>query len=613
MRFKLAEKVETMMRKLFLLLMVLAVWSAPVVASSYKDDCDSWKDQILYFVLIDRFFNADKSNDHEVDVADLEGFHGGDIAGVTEKLDYLDRLGVTGIWLSPFFKNRFERFFKQQPYHGYWPHDFWAVDERFGNMQQLLELRQQLASREKKLLLDMVVNHVGYDAAFVEANPDWFNPAGEIKNWSDNAELYHKSIYGLPDFASHKSVVKTFFRLVARHWVEKIRPDGFRLDAVKHVPPEFWRDFNANAMRLGGKKFLLLGEFLNGDPAEVRKTWVEGGFNSLFDFPLYYTMKSVFAEGGDCRQLAARLYHDGKYPDAGLLATFLDNHDLDRFITSCGGDQRRYMLAMAFLMTVRGIPVLCYGNEVGLEGAHGKLPENRRSMVFDEENEMFDFTRNLIALRRSSEALRRGLHCHLFADETAFVFGRLTPDFLAVVAFNNSDAPRRIECDFPFETAGDKRIIAAWNSDNRAILRQGRFETFLPARSFAVYLPESTPGFYEKTFRHWQKRYHHEKAWGTKKVVLKLKIDYLPEKAKVFVTGSADELGSWNSDRSVPMLPVADDEYEVEVKLPLGKIFECKCFYRLDGNTVWMEGDNVIAEVRPTGSEYVHLTWKTME
>lgn len=610
-----------MLRKLFGILLVLSF--VPLIAlhaeTNNASALDSWKDQILYFVLIDRFANGNTGNDQEVDQSDLEGFHGGDLAGVIKRLDYLDRLGVTGIWLSPFFSNRPDRFFKQQAYHGYWPYDFWSVDSRFGTLEELSRLRQELRKHDKKLLLDMVVNHMGYDAPFIKTNPDWFNPAEEIKDWNDRNELHNKSIFGLPDFASQKPVVKTFFRLVARNWIEKLQPDGFRLDAVKHVPADFWRDFNANATRIGGQNFFLLGEYLNGDPAEVRQIWRDGGFNSLFDFPLYYTMKSVFADGGDCRQLASRMYYDRQYPDAGLLATFLDNHDLDRFITSCGGDRNKYGLALAFLLTSRGIPVLCYGDETGLEGAHGKLPENRRSMNFDEESPLFRLSRDLIALRRGSEPLRRGLQCHVFADETACVYGRLTPDALAVVAINNSDQPRQVECDFPFALADNQKILASAIGENRALLRQGRFETFLPAKSFAVYLPSSPPGFYEKTFRHWQRRYHHENSWGTKKIILKLKVDYLPEKAQVFVTGNANELGSWDSGRrAVPMLPVAEDEFEVELKMPLGKIFECKCFYSViddagKQSTVWMEGDNFIGEIMNSGSEYIHMTWKTMK
>ena len=574
---------------------------------------DDWKDQILYFVMIDRFANGNPANDSEVDQSDLQGFHGGDLAGLLKNLDYLKDLGITGLWISPFFTNRPDRFFKHQPYHGYWVHDFWSVDSRFGEERELIELREQLTGMNMKLLLDMVVNHMGYDAPFAAANPDWFNPPLDIIDWNNPDQLCNRRIFGLPDFASQKPVVKTFFRLVARHWLEKLQPDGFRLDAVKHVPLDFWRDFNSCAARQGGKKFMLLGEYLNGDPQAMLEIWRSGNFISLFDFPLYYTMKEVFAESGDCRKLASRIYFDRNYPDAGLLATFLDNHDLDRFITSCGKDQKKYRLALAYLMTSRGIPTLCYGDEQGLEGAHDPLPYNRRSMQFDRNNDLFTFTRDLICLRKSSDALRRGMQCHIYADATACVYGRLTPDSLAIIAINNGEEPRRIDTTLPFNVEGGKKVLDAAFGSARAILRDGRLETFLPGRSFAVFMPASSPGFYEKTFRHWQRRFYHEKAWGSRKITLKLKVDYLPEKAEVFVIGNAPELGDWNIKQALPMQKVADDEYEAVIKMPLGKIFECKCFYRNEGETIWQNGDNTVGEIIADGGEYLHLSWKTMQ
>jgi glycosidase len=599
-----------MFRKIMVCLLILLAGSLPARAGQLQD----WKDQILYFILIDRFANGMQENDADIDARDPDGFHGGDIAGVINNLDYLQNLGVTGIWISPFIKNRPGRFFRHQPYHGYWPYDFWAVDERFGSEKDLVSLREQLRNREMKLILDMVVNHMGYDAPFVKMNPEWFNPVVNIENWEDSSQLENRSIFGLPDFASQKPVVKTFFRLVARHWYEILRPDGFRLDAVKHVPAEFWADFNSSARQTGGAGVIRIGEFLHGNPEAAVNIWKKGEFDSLFDFPLYYTMKEVFAGDASMRRLASRIYQDRHYPDPGMLATFLDNHDLDRFVTSCNGDLRKYRLALAFLLTSRGIPTLCYGDEQGLQGAHDPVPLNRRSMDFSHDRSLFIFTRDLIALRKNCEALRRGLTCSLFIDDKAWSFARLTPDSLAIMVFNNGDEPKQIDFSLPFKLNGNPKVIDSAIGTARALLRQGRMETFLPARSFAVFIPDAPPCFYEKPFRAWQKRFYHEKAWGDREVTVKLKVDYLPQKAKVFVTGNSDELGNWDSGgRALAMEQVMDDEYEVKVKLPLGKIIECKCFYRLEKEVVWQSGDNTIAEIRPEGTEYIHLDWKTMQ
>jgi glycosidase len=581
-------------------------------------DLHSWKDQILYFVLLDRFSNGDPGNDHDVDLRDPYAFHGGDIKGLVNRLDYLQNLGITGLWVSPIFENRQPRFFKHSSYHGYWVWDFWKPDSRFADEQDLELLQKSLKKAKMRLLLDMVVNHMGYDAPFVQANPDWFNHNGNITNWNDKFQLINHDIFGLPDFASKEPVVKTFFKLVGRHWLRKLNPDGFRLDAVKHVPEEFWQEFNQEMKCAGGSAFMLLGEYLDGNPDSLLKTWQTGGFNSMFDFPLYYTIKEVFAERQDCRKLASRLYFDRNYPDAGMLATFIDNHDLDRFMTLCGENESRYLMTMAFLMTVRGIPTLCYGDEQGLAGKESPQPLNRGDMVFDETSEIYRTTRKLIALRKDTEPLRRGLQCHLFADKTAYAFARLTPDALAVAVFNNGDQPRQIEFAFPFKLDG-QIILNDRLNQAKAIVRQGQFSVFLNPETAAIFVPESRPGFYQKAFRHWHRRMADEKAWGEKRVTVKLKFDYVPEKAEVFLTGNCDELGNWSADSgAVKMVQVSDDEFEASLKLPLGKVVECKCFYRKIAEedeaveTVWQSEDNSIFEVRENGTEFVHISWRTL-
>ncbi|HOY67524.1 MAG TPA: alpha-amylase family glycosyl hydrolase, partial [Candidatus Ozemobacteraceae bacterium] len=397
---------------------------------------DAWRDQVLYFVLIDRFENGCKCDDFDVNLRDPRGFHGGDLEGVRARLPYVQDLGVTGLWLSPVARNRPTNFFGLQPYHGYWIWDHFSFDPRFGTMRKLRELRDDMRRRGMKLLLDMVVNHAGYDAPIAKSKPELFHQTDEIRDWDDREQLETGRLFGMPDFASEKPHVQLFFDDVARFWIDTIRPDGFRLDAVKHVPVSFWKHFNRVASMLGGEGFLTLGEMLDGDPAVVSRTWADGGFSCLFDYPLYYTIIDTIARGGDARQLGVRFGMDRLYPDAGLLATFLDNHDLDRFLTSCGGDERRHRLGLTLLLTARGIPTLCYGDEAGLAGAQEPWNENRRSMKFDPESDSFRFTKALIGLRRGSEALRRGVQKQLAMAPDLYAFGRLVPDQQAIVVLN---------------------------------------------------------------------------------------------------------------------------------------------------------------------------------
>ena len=575
---------------------------------AFAENTDIWKDQILYFVFLDRFYDGNKENCPNADKKNLMAFHGGDIAGLEQKLDYLEQLGITGIWVSPFLKNRPNAFYGQEAYHGYWPYDFFKIDERFGTEKELVSLRNSMQKKNMKLLLDMVVNHMGYDAPFVDEHKDWFNPMINIRNWDDPDEVKNRCIFGLPDFASQKPEVKKFFCDVSKYWIDLIKPEGFRLDAVKHVNDDFWHDFNSNARKLSKSDFILLGEYLHGDPVLVNNTWRSAGFDCLFDFPLYYTMQEVFAQNGDCRKLASRLYYDRYYPDAGMLATLLDNHDLDRFITSCKGDMNKYKLAMAFLMTVRGIPTLCYGDEQALRGAHRRLPYNRCDMKFTTNSQMFKFTKEMIAMRKSHKSLRRGLHCHLFADKNLYVFGRLLPEELALVVFNNSDSSRNFEIDYPFNSSNEN--ISALYGDNKhsVSLSNGKMKGCIEANTFAVFFPKNNELNLVKDYESWNNRFNDENYWGKNKVKFVLNVKKPVANYDYYLIGSNDELGNWDVNKAIPMNK-NNNVFEAEVELPVGRIFDCKCLAKSDNKTIWMDGDNVIEIVNKKSGQNVKIEW----
>lgn len=571
---------------------------------------DVWKDQILYFVLLDRFYDGNKENCPNADKNNLMAFHGGDIAGLEQKLDYLEELGITGIWVSPFLKNRPNSFYGQEAYHGYWPYDFFKIDERFGTEKELISLRNSMKKKNMKLLLDMVVNHVGYDAPFVNEHKDWFNPMINIKNWDDPEEVKNRCIFGLPDFASQKPEVKKFFCDVANYWIDLVKPDGFRLDAVKHVNDDFWHEFNDNARKFSKNDFILLGEYLHGDPALVNNIWRSAGFDCLFDFPLYYTMKEVFAQNGDCRKLASRIYYDRNYPDAGMLATLLDNHDLDRFVTSCKGDMNKYKLAMAFLMCVRGIPTLCYGDEQALRGAHRRLPHNRCDMKFTTKSKMFNFTKEMIAMRKSHRSLRRGLHCHIYADKDLYVFGRLLSDELAIIVFNTSDKARNFDINFPFDIKQNNIKAEYGDKNSKIAVNNSKLQGRVEAESFAVYFPKCNENNLIEAFNSWNNQFKDENFWGRQTVKFVLKIEKPINNSEYFVIGNCDELGNWVVDKAVAMKCVGKNAFEAEVELPIGKIFDCKCLCKTGDKTVWMNGDNIIEVVNKESGQKVEIKWQ---
>ncbi len=568
-----------------------------------------WTSEIVYFILLDRFHDGDPTNNPQVDRADPHGFHGGDLRGVRARLDHLQRLGVTALWLSPVYRNRPVRFYDQQPYHGYWPWDFFAVDPRFGTLADLQNLARDLHRRGMKLLLDFVVNHAGYDAPLAARFPGWFHATGNIANWEDPLERETHRIYGLPDFASDRPVVRAFFQAVARHWIDAVRPDGFRLDAVKHVPATFWADFNGRVAARQGKEFLLLGEMLDGDPRVIARTWRDGRFGSLFDFPLYYTLKDVIAGNGDCRRLGSRFAEDHRYPDPRRLATFLDNHDLDRFLTSCGGDRSRLRQALAILFTVRGIPTLMYGTEAGLAGAHAPVPDNRADMRFGNDPGLEDWVRLLTWLRRDHPVLQEGRQVHLAMSPTTYAFARVLPDAVAVVALHTGTGTARLSLPaghlFPERHKLPDRLAGvvgeAWGP---------RFECTLRGRQVAVFLDRGPLPAREAAWRQAGLLQEDPRALGTVPVTFRLEAPSLPEGVRPLVIGGFPELGEWHPQASLPEMDrVGPHAWRATVWLPRHAVGEAKFCARMASQTLWFPGDNLFVETTDRPPVPLEATW----
>jgi glycosidase len=397
---------------------------------------------LLYFVMVDRFANGDPANDGAIDPDDPQAFHGGDLAGLLERLDYLQELGVGAVWLSPVFKMRTQKFFGHGAFHGYWVEDPWELEPRMGDLALLKKLSDELHRRQMKLVLDIVLNHVGPDAPLVKERPHWFHRKGPLEDWSDPVQLVEHDVHGLPDLAVEREEVYQFLLGASKKWIDAVRPDGFRLDAVKHLPLSFWRRFNADIRRHAGPDFLLLGEMLDGDPAVLARTQREGAFGALFDFPLHFATQDVFCKDQSAARLGAVLSSDRLYPDAHTLVTLVDNHDLPRLASVCQGDLQRIQGALLFTFTARGRPSLTYGTEVGLTGE--SEPENRADMRF-ETHPLRDYIAKLSQLRGRHLALRDGVPLLLHAAQDSFAYARVSAEEVALVAVNWGRGPLKLE------------------------------------------------------------------------------------------------------------------------------------------------------------------------
>jgi alpha-amylase len=432
-----------------------AVPLAEGAVSAEKQRKKEWQKESIYFVLTDRFNDADKTNNQGVDKTSLKRYHGGDLQGVIDKLDYIKGLGMTAVWITPTMLNQKE-FFDSDGYHGYWPVDFFKVDPHVGDTAKFDELIAKAHEKGLKIILDIPLNHVAWEHPYYKdpSKHNWFHHIGDIKDWNDPYQMENGSLFGLPDLAQENPDVEKYLIDVAKFWIDK-GIDGFRLDAVKNVPVSFWAKFDREVHKYAGDGFLLVGEVFDGDPAKLSK-YAREDMDSMFDYPLYFTMKDVFANDGSMRTLAWRVENTNKeYPHPELMAMFLDNHDTIRFLTAMGGNKDKFRLALAFLMTMNRIPTVYYGTEVGMEGSADIMGDlaMRKDMEWDKDPELLKYFKTLTSVRNSSKALQQGRLLEMWQDDKVFVFDRKADKDEAIVVLNNGwdrqvrDIPLRAESE----------------------------------------------------------------------------------------------------------------------------------------------------------------------
>lgn len=457
---------------------VVTLGERPSVAAATKPAATSaaasprtWLDEVFYFAMTDRFENGDRTNDAGTDPSNPERFHGGDWQGVINRLDDLKDLGVTALWLSPIVMQD-RGFFNRDGYHGYWPHDFEKTEPSFGTPEKLQELIDQAHARGIKVVVDVVLNHTGYNHPWAndKQHEEWFhhNESGEVKG----------SLWGLPDLAQENPPVADYLTNNALEWAHKMGFDGFRIDALKHMPREFTRAFGEKMHADLGKDFFLLGESYVGDQKSLADIKRDTGMDSVYDFPLSNTIRSVVGQNEDrgfigrYREYAhlvrgfpgeawrvrtsggatPKWFHDlfekdSTYVDPRELVTIIENHDMPRFMSEAGPRARdKYKQAMALQFCFRGIPCLYYGAE---DGMGAQMPDLRADKRSGADPEMHAYVRSLAMLRHGSEALRRGEQHEVLCDRQCYAFTRTTPNETVLVAANVDGQAQEREIPLP--------------------------------------------------------------------------------------------------------------------------------------------------------------------
>lgn len=437
---------------------------------------------ILYFLMVDRFANGDTTNDHPLtnpEVHPRANYHGGDIAGIVQRLrsGYFDSLGINMVWLSPIVQNP-DSAFREWPaphrlysgYHGYWPVTSGTVDYRFGRPADLDSLVAVAHRGGKKVILDYVANHVHENHPIMRQHPDWKTPLHiddstlNVRRWDDHRLTTWFDTF-LPSLDHAKPEVIEWQVDTAVWWITRYHLDGFRHDATKHIEEAFWRRLTEKLRQdyiLKEKKPLFqIGETFGS--RELIGSYVGAGLlDAQFDFNHYFDIRGTFAQDGQNLQdniLASFRESEAYYGSHSLMGNITGNHDMARFISYASnslkfnedpkaagwsrditvanpiGYQRLRMLT-AYLAAIPGLPVIYYGDEIGMPG--GDDPDNRRDMRFGGLNPEELATKRACAkvlkLRSSHMATLYGetdmrvdgrvltVHRHYFNEDLWFVF-----------------------------------------------------------------------------------------------------------------------------------------------------------------------------------------------
>jgi glycosidase len=574
-------------------------------------------DEIIYFLLPDRFENADPANDRGgltggrletgYDPTSKKFYHGGDLRGVVARLDYIQGLGATAIWLTPVFKNKPVQGasgHESAGYHGYWITDFTAIDPHLGTSKDMKELVSVAHARGMKVYLDIIVNHTADVIAYRECThadcpyrsradypyvrrggiagatindgflgddpqhqtaenfshltrPDYaytpWVPKGEEKlkvpEWLNDPIYYHNrgnstfkgesstmgDFVGLDDLMTENPRVVQGFIDIYCAWIDNYGVDGFRIDTAKHVNPEFWQAFvpaiRARAKAQGIPNFHLFGEVSTEalDPALTALHTRVDKLPAVLDFGFANAVRDTVLGLKGTDQLAQLFADDALYEGgeaaALQLPTFISNHDQGRFgyflqsaLPGIGGSEalKRAMLAHAMLFTLRGVPVVYYGDEQGFAGAGGDN-DARQDMFagkvaaynvehligmespvdasrFNPSHPLYRFIQQLARLRSSQPALRRGRQIvrSYSAAPGLFAVSRIEPvtGRELLVAFNTSTAPLTAQVEIG---ALPKRFVALQGHCEATPSAPGSYKVTLAPLDFAVCAEEAPP------------------------------------------------------------------------------------------------------------------------
>ena len=482
------DAVRLSLRRCLALLLAVGccAWAGVATGQGLKLHVPSpdWRDQVIYFVVTDRFADGDPRNNDfgagEFKAGDRTRFNGGDLKGLTQRLDYIRGLGATALWITPPVANQWvEPSGQYTGYHGYWTEHFKRVDKHFGTLADYRRLSDALHRRGMYLIQDVVVNHTGnfftyrnrwkagdpahgyepHDRTAPVARPSQppfhqndprdpkqrraaiYHWTPDIADYNDPVQEQNFQMAGLDDLNTENPVVRRALRDSFGFWVREVGVDAMRIDTAFYVPPAFFSDFlHARdpkapglaevARRTGRRNFHVFGEgfamdrpFDDTQTRKIERYMTSPGGQPLLpgmiNFPLYGAMGDVFARGRPPAELGHRIEATVRlHARPHLMPTFVDNHDVDRFLA--GGSEAALKQALLSMFTLPGIPTVYYGTEQGFTQPRAAMfaagwGSGGRDR-FDTGAPLYRYLATLAQLRREHRLFSRGVPAVLKAD-----------------------------------------------------------------------------------------------------------------------------------------------------------------------------------------------------
>lgn len=540
------------------------------------------QDEVFYFVMPDRFHNGDTDNDlgsktkaisaGGLDKTNKGMYHGGDIQGLKDKLPYLKELGISAIWLTPILRNQAMQA-GSSGYHGYWVLDFTEIDPHLGSNDDLKDLIASAHNENIKIYFDIITNHTADVIKYVECHGEdglqWlvktdkgcpFKSAKQLANgdkyttvipkgqeqlktpaWLNDTKYYHNQgdsfwqgesskrgdFAGLDDINTNDPEVVKGMIDIFKSLITEFKPDGFRIDTVKHVNTEFWADFSPalveHAQAEGIKNFFMFGEVYSFTSKELSEYTTAGNMQSVLDFGFQSAISQSLVEQKGTKVLAELFANDIDYldhdSDANQLMNFTGNHDMGRFAYMLKNSQfdyneeqmiKRTLLAHAMTYFMRGVPIIYYGDEQGFVGDGGDQASRQDMMPslvasyndddllatdattaddnFDTSHPIYQSFAKYADIFYQYPALRRGEQKTVFQTDDNSIFAvtrTMSEKQSMLVAFNTADSAATanftINGNEYKQVAGSSKL--ATNTDSTT----GKYTIEMPALSFAIY------------------------------------------------------------------------------------------------------------------------------